>query len=109
MLKKFYRNPNLICISINVFVITVLLLISNKFPPQIPIFYGKPSGEEQLGAWILILVPPSMAVFINIANEWLKFVLSNKFLSKILNGISIIVTALSTITAVQITLLIANI
>lgn len=42
----------------NLAMLAVLLIRFNLLPPQIPLFYSKPPGEEQLAdTWAILLLP----------------------------------------------------
>ena len=66
--KSFYQ-----LIAANLVMVLVTFLRFNNLPPQIPLFYSKPAGEDQLAdTWFILILP----LFMN-----LLFFL-NKFLSR---------------------------
>ena len=76
----------------------------SKIPPQVPLFYSLPRGEEQLASKIfLIFLPLSCLVFI-LVNLKLASVFFKKefFLSQILTGISLVITLLTATALIKI-------
>jgi len=92
----------------NLFVILMVILLQGHFPPVVPLFYGKPQGEEQLVQSILLILPPLISILIITLNTILLSFLKNKFLQKILFGLIITITVLSTITVIEIILLVGS-
>ena len=69
----------------NLIMLGVLLLRFNLLPPQIPLFYSKPPGEDQLAdTWIILLLPALMN-FLYILNNFIyrKYFKQNDLLKKI--------------------------
>ena len=69
----------------NLIMLGVLLLRFNLLPPQIPFFYSKPPGEDQLAdTWIILLLPALMN-FLYILNNFIyrKYFKQNDLLKKI--------------------------
>lgn len=94
----------------NTVIITLVLLFLHRLPPQVPLFYGAPSGEDQLANNILLILPNSLAAVFNLINILLlKITNSDNFLKKTITGIGIITTALATITVIKIIFLVGNI
>ncbi len=68
----------------------VFLLNMNHLPPQLPIFYSRQFGEDQLGeVWYLFLLPGliHLLLFLNIY-LYNRFFLPDQFIKKILNVVN---------------------
>lgn len=72
-------------ISSNLLMIALFIAFFNQLPPQIPLFYSKIWGEDQLGElWMIFIIPLLMNGFY-IFNNFLqsKFLVNNNFAKKI--------------------------
>lgn len=81
-----------------------LIFSLGKLPPEVPLFYSRPWGEEQLGQWWqLFFLPVSSLIFflINISLV-VKIYSREKNLSQIIIGGQVIISLLSTIACYQI-------
>ena len=59
MFRRF--GPLYTLILANLIMLGVLLFRFNLLPPQIPLFYSKPPGEDQLAdTWNILLIPVLM-------------------------------------------------
>ena len=59
MFRRF--GPLYSLILANLIMLSVLLFRFNLLPPQIPLFYSKPPGEDQLAdTWNILLIPVLM-------------------------------------------------
>lgn len=107
-----YRLPfkDLIVASIfiNIFMVAIILLIQKWLPPQIPLFYGKPSGEEQLASSLALTLPSIVSLLILLINVSLAVVLKDEFLRKTLILTTIAVTFFSVITTIKIIFLVGS-
>lgn len=70
----------------NIILITVFLLQKSIFPPQIPLFYSRQLGEDQLGEWWMIFIIPILMNVFFIVNQFIykKFFRNNEFVLKVL-------------------------
>lgn len=75
-------------------------------PPQLPLFYGKPIGEEQLVRAVYFLIAPAVSLFINLINVLLVMVIGDLFTRKVLIFTGFFVAALIAITTTRIILLV---
>lgn len=87
---------------------TVFLVMVLRLPPLLPIFYNRPWGQPQLGTPLnlLLLLFMSLAVFFINITLALRFYKSIILLSRILIWVSVLVSLLATVAAIQIILLI---
>ncbi|MBI4008904.1 hypothetical protein HY357_01610 [Candidatus Roizmanbacteria bacterium] len=68
---KFRFRPLYLLIFGNALMIVAIIFKFNRLPPQIPLFYSRALGEDQLAdIWMIVLLP----LFMN------AFYLTNKFL-----------------------------
>lgn len=85
-----------------------LILIWRKLPPQIPLFYSLPWGEDQLGSPFFLLILPLGSLFWGILNFFLAVFSFEKepLAAKILVWATALLTFLATLTLVKIIFLI---
>ena len=93
---------------VNLVVLLLLILKRDIIPPFVPLFYGKPTGEEQLAPNIFLIIPTVSALVILVINTILSKSQSDPFLSQIFIGLSITMTVLSVITTMRILFLITS-
>jgi hypothetical protein len=56
----------------NIAMILVFILRFNTLPPQIPLFYSRPTGEEQLVDLWMIFILPFLLNFFYFFNQYLE-------------------------------------
>lgn len=93
-----------------VIAVTILFVVflQNFLPPQIPLFYGLPKGEEQLASTLSLLIPSLATLAIAVLNFSLALILEEDFIQKALVYTVIICLFFSTITTLKIILLVGN-
>lgn len=96
---------------IGLFGLTSLILIILKrpgLPPQVPLFYSRPWGEEQLASKDHLFLIPITILGILIANLLLAGLLWKKsqFITKILIGLALICSFLIALTLIKIIFLV---
>jgi len=84
------------------------LIVRKTLPPQIPLFYGLPQGEEQLSTSLGLTLPSAFSFVIIFINYLLVRFLKNDFLKKALSVSSLIVSVLAGITTVKIAFLVGH-
>jgi len=108
--KAFSKPPFLnvfyISLAINTVAIIGILLLGNRLPPQLPLFYGLPEGKEQLTTKLGLTTAAFTALGIVLMNAILSAFLRNEFLRKTLILVGFAVSFLSLITTAEIILLI---
>lgn len=97
-------------VSLIIALLTFFFLIVqfNRLPPELPLFYSRPWGDEQLGKPSHLFVLPGGAFFILLINSYLGFLFSEQelLLSKILLISSVIVSIISFIALFKIIMLV---
>ena len=101
-------GPTIVCLAINLLLIVTVVLARNALPPLLPLFYGAPSGEDQLARQGFLVLPLIMVTAISIINILLSRIVSDLFLQRILFGFTVVTTLLSTITVIRIMLLVGH-
>lgn len=66
--------------------ISLLLVSWGKLPPQVPLFYSRPWGEDMLAAPLMLFLLPAIAIFCFLTNYIISnlFVKTDEFLTKVL-------------------------
>lgn len=107
-----FRQVLIFSIFINIFFIAIVLLLAvlvkSILPPQVPLFYGEPEGNEQLAqSWLLIL-PSLISLVVIFVNYFLSLAVKEDFLKKALILSGIAATFFSAITTIKIILLVGS-
>lgn len=97
-------------LSLSVLIIVAALLFVGIFwtnlPKELPLFYSKPWGEDQLVEKLWIFLPSAIAVLFLFVNSIAIFYTQNSFLKKMLAAGTLVVSTLSSITTIRIVLLV---
>ncbi|OGM26741.1 hypothetical protein A3D00_00540 [Candidatus Woesebacteria bacterium RIFCSPHIGHO2_02_FULL_38_9] len=95
-------------VTVNLITGALVLILLNHIPPQAPIFYGRPQSEKQLADKLTLILPPFISTIFAVVNFFIIKIVKDDFLKKVLMGVTISVTILSTITVVKIIFLVGN-
>lgn len=111
MVKLFSRlhYPKLIglALAVDVVGIGIVIFLSSKYlPPQLPLFYGRSRGEEQLAAPILLIVPLLVSLVIVFLNSIASIFLSGEFIKKVLIITALVVNLFCLVTLTKVILLV---
>lgn len=83
-----------IIISLNlVFIACQILLVflsQHKLPPQIPLFYSQPWGEDQLAPKFMLALLPLLCAIILVLNTILSRLFKDKLIAKLMSFSSLI-------------------
>lgn len=96
-------------ISINLILIILIFVFRKSLPPQIPLFYGLPEGEEQLTSGLMLSLPSILSLIVSFLNLGLSFIIQEEFIKRALILSSLLVTIFSLITTFKIFFLVGNI
>jgi hypothetical protein len=86
----------------------VFLWRLNHLPPQIPLFYSRPWGEDQLADTWMLVFPPLLLNLLIVLNNYLykKFFLGNILVKRIIDYVSIFLVVSFTVIFIRIILLV---
>jgi len=104
-----FKKQIKISFFLNLVLIVLSLVLILKLPPQIPLLYGLPEGEEQLTPNWAIIIPNSIALILTIINSILANYSKDEYLKKITIISSFVVTFFALITVFKIFFLVGNI
>lgn len=107
--KTPFRNIVASALIVNLIIIALSFLLHSLLPPEVPLYYGMPEGEDQLASsWILGL-PSFLSFIILLTNIGIASLTENDFLKRTLILVGIAVTFFSAITSIKIFLLVGTI
>jgi hypothetical protein len=86
--------------------IAVFFVIKSFLPPEVPVFYGKPVGEDQLVPNIFLLVIPAVSILISMVNIIVSKRSDDDLIKKILAISSLIAAFMAIVTTVKVILLV---
>jgi hypothetical protein len=96
-----------ILINLLVIGIVAILAYNKNLPPEVPLFYGAPEGEEQLASNWALMVPAGISITFTCINASLCYLINDEYLKKSLIIAGLVITTLSTITTLKIIALIS--
>ena len=103
MWKKItYKKLFLAALVGNTLVVLFILVLKSFLPPVVPLFYGRPTGEAQLGLYIA----PGVSFLITAVNMFLNLWLEEDYIKRLLAIFSVSVSVLTAITVLKIVFLI---
>ena len=94
---------------IGIATIVFVILFRNNLPPEVPLFYGSPRGQDQLSPELGLLIPSLISITIVFVNTTLAHLTKDDFLAKTLIVASFIAILFSTITTLKIVFLVGSI
>jgi len=92
----------------NIIVVLLTLLVHRWLPPEVPLFYGKPEGEEQLASSWLLVLPSLVSLLILFVNLAISSLTKSDFLKKTLVLAGIGACLFSIITTLKIIFLVGS-
>jgi hypothetical protein len=101
---------NYVIVALAISLITLFItLIGQKFlPPQIPLFYGQPEGEEQLASSFALFLPGAFALLLLFINVGLSVLIKDDFIKKFLVLASLVVSVFAAVTTLKIIFLVGS-
>lgn len=103
-----YAHAVLTFSVLNLLLIILVFIIKNNLPPVLPIYFGLPSGNEQLGPSEALAFLPLAGLIVTFINTAILAFTQDKFLQQVLIGIIAITTTLSTFAYFRIIFLVGN-
>jgi len=101
------RITILIAAILSMLSLSVIAFFWNRLPKQVPLYYSRPWGEDQLVEPGLLFLPFGFSLLILLINfTWSKFWGKNELLSAILLVTALLSVFLSTIAIIKIIILI---
>ena len=103
-------SKKIFIISFLIGVLSILsALIAQSFlPPQVPLYYGLPVGEEQLSSSLSLVVPGIVSLLILVINFILVKITKDDFLKKVLAVVALIASFFAIITTFKIIFLVGS-
>lgn len=98
-----------VILIINVLMILIFFVEFGHLPPQIPLFYSKPWGEDQLAeVWMIFLLPVLLDIFV-VGNYFIvkKIFSGDLYVKKLLSYVNIFLVAVFFLVYLKIFLLIS--
>lgn len=92
--------------AINLVCALLILSVKNFLPPVVPLFYGLPSGSEQLAPSMWLFILPAASTLITFTNFLIASGIKDLYLKKALIISSVFVAILNAITVIKIILLV---
>jgi len=85
----------------------ILLVYARHFPPQVPLWYSRPWGEEQLTSPIWLLILPGLSELLGgLAMLICKKIIKDEVLKQIVLGTSMTIQVILSLGLLRITLLV---
>ena len=95
-------------LAINLTLAILVLFLKSLLPPQIPLFFGLPRGENQLSTPSLLTIPLIIATLLSLVNTLFLKIIHVDFFQKILIGTNITITILAIISVFKIISLVGH-
>lgn len=98
-----------VLLGANFMMVLAVIFKLGVLPPQIPLFYSRPDGEQQLGEWWYIFLIPVLLNLLYIANKVLikKFFPVNSFAQTFSNYFNLFLISAFTIIFLKIVFLVS--
>lgn len=93
---------------VSLLTIGLVLALQRYLPPEVPLLYGLPLGEEQITSSTSLIIPSLISVAVFVINASIIFVLEDKYIQQLLVMTTFAVTLLSSITTLKIIFLISS-
>jgi hypothetical protein len=104
--KVAFRNYFLAAFLLAIFTVLAVFVLLNFLPPLVPLFYGKPTGSEQLAPTWFLFVVPGISILITTIDLFVNSSIKDEFIRKIMAVSSLIVSIMASVTVVKIVLLV---
>jgi len=94
---------------VNIIIIILVFVLGGFLPPEVPLLYGLPEGQDQLVSTYYLAIPALVSLIITIVNLILSSIVNDDLSKKALILISLVITLFSTITTIKIIFLVGSI
>lgn len=101
-----YKGCVYFSLILNAVLLAAIFAIRTFLPPVVPLFYGLPSGYEQLTPSLWLMLIPSLGIFVTLMNIGLSNFTSDVFLKRALIISSAFISLLLAIAVIKIVLLV---
>jgi hypothetical protein len=107
MWKKIpYKGSIYLSASLNIVSAIIIFALKGFLPPVVPLFYGLPTGTEQLTPVLGLFLVPIVGLVVIAINVLLSIFTKDDFLKKSLIISSVFISLLLTVTVIKIVLLV---
>jgi hypothetical protein len=103
-----WKKTLILIAGLNIVTLIVIYVSWSKIPPLIPLYYGNPTGGEQLGPSRGLFIPPSFVLVSLLTAILITKAYKDDFLEKLLVMSLCVLTTLSTVTVLKILFLVGN-
>lgn len=103
-----WKKTILLIFIVNIITIIVVCLQLPKLPPVVPLYYGNPAGEEQLGPVRGLFIPPGFTLVVWVTAVLITKAYKNSFIETLLVLSLCVLTVLSTVTVFKIMFLVGS-
>lgn len=101
-----YKGCVYLSVFLNIVSAIVILALKGFLPPVVPLFYGLPTGAEQLTPKLELFLVPTVGLIITAINVLVSIFSKDDFLKKSLIISTTFISLLLTVTVIKIVLLI---
>lgn len=102
------KNFIVISYFVSIFTILLVILVKNNLPPEVPLYYGLPRGNDQLTSTLGLTIPSIISIAVITINILIASLLRDDFFKKVLIAAGIASVFFSTTTILKIVFLVAS-
>lgn len=103
-----FKKIVLVLLIFNLSFIAIILKARQWLPPEVPLLYGLPKGEQTLTSQLTLILPSLTAMAILVINSLFIVATKDDFLQKIFVALIIATSLLSAIATLRIILLVGS-
>lgn len=94
---------------LNTTLIIFVLLFNKNLPPEVPLLYNLPEGNEQLAKSVFLIIPAVFAILLSFINIILCLIIKDKFAKSVLVYSLIFISFITFVSIIKIFFLVGNI
>jgi len=108
MIKELNRITK-IQFFLAIMLLFIFIFKANRLPPQIPLFYSKPEGEEQIADTLMIFLLPLSSFFFTVINNLIftRYFSEDKFILKVIYYVDLLIILFTTFIFLRILFLVS--